>query len=109
MAVQSIAFTETSFSPRLASLVRLVQELADEDMRMLPTVLGDVVFAMERARATALRPHVGERCEVIWPGQALMMDVLLASINIESGTARIEASPGKEGIDVPAYMVVLRA
>lgn len=100
--------TGKSLTPRLVSLVHLVRELTDEEMRLFPAVLGEVLFAMERERAKALQSHVAEHCDVIWPGQAEMYDVLLASVDVESAVARVERSAGRQGIEVPVYSVVIR-
>ncbi len=104
----SCGFADTSVSPRLMALIQLVHELTDDEMRVLPVVLGEALFAMERERVVVLRSHVGDRCDVIWPGQAEMFDVVLASVDIESAVAQIKRSGSGQGFDVPAYSVVVR-
>lgn len=100
--------TARSLSQRLTSLVRLLHELDDDEVRLLPVILSEEILGMERRRAAFLQSHVGERCDVLWPGQAEIMDVVLASVDVESGTARVQSSAGKRGCDVPACAVVVR-
>jgi hypothetical protein len=102
------AVTDGQCGPRLARLVALLGELTDDEMRRLPQVFGDAMFARERERARLLLPHVGERCDVIWPGQADLIDVLLVSVDAELGVARVTSGASRQGCDVPAYSVVLR-
>ncbi|HOA72110.1 MAG TPA: hypothetical protein PL151_21330 [Phycisphaerae bacterium] len=95
-------------SPRLAALAHLVQSLDEDEMRRLPAVLSEQILARERRRARELLPHVGERCDVIWPGQAEEWDVLLGSVDVEAGIATIESSPRGRKLDVPACCVIVR-
>lgn len=95
-------------TPRLEELIRLVQAMDDAEFRRLPSILSDLILARERERARRLARHLGERCDVIWPGQAEAWDVCLVAADVAAGTARVEYSPGGRGLDVPACCVVIR-
>jgi hypothetical protein len=86
-----------------------VQSLDEDEMRRLPSVLSEQILARERRRARELLSHLGERCNVIWPGQAEEWDVVLGSVDVEAGIATIETSPRGRRLDVPACCVVVRS
>lgn len=104
----SVDVPGTEPTPRLAEMVRLLRQLDDDEFRLLPTVLSEHILERERQLARALQQKIGGRCDVIWPGQAELWDMVLIAVEEETGTARVQYSPAGRRLDIPASTVVMR-
>lgn len=92
-------------SKRLASLLAMIDELDDADMRLLPLLLGEKLTARERACAAMLQQYVGGRCSVLWPGEGELYDVTLIAVDVEKGLARVALRRDGPSLDVPPFTV----
>lgn len=99
---------ELGLTPRLSELTRLLRETSDDEFRMLHLVLSEQILLRERQFAERLRKQIGRRCDVNWPGQAELWDVLLVDVDEEAGTACIQYSNAGKRLDVPASCVAPR-
>ena len=104
---QSDTDAANACTPRVAALLRAIEELNEEEMRELLAALGQKPRALDRVRAAALRNHIGARCNVTWPGEAELFDATLVGIDEESGLVLITMSRDGPVWSVPPYTVRL--
>jgi hypothetical protein len=93
------------WTPRLEAVLRAIELLSEEELRHLPLALGDKLKALDRARAMALKKHIGARCDVIWPGEAELFDATLVGVDEDAGVAHVTMSRDGPIWNVPPYTV----
>ncbi len=92
---------------RLNALLSMIEQLDEDEMRLLPSVLGNKLMEKDRGRARALKPHVGAQCNVDWPEQADLFAVRLVSVDEEKGIVQVSTTPGQPVWSVPPYCIRL--
>lgn len=97
----------TSFSPRLMEVLLHIRDLNHHDMCTLEAFVSEIVKNGDRRRAVELKRYVGQRCDVVWPGQLEMKDALLTAVDPERVVATIERFPDVGPRDVPVHSLFM--
>lgn len=97
-----------SLSPRLVEALRQLHGLSYDDLRTLLVFVREVLVNQDQRRAQDLQQHIGERCDIGWPGQLEVNDALLTAVDSEKAVATVERFPDVKRHDVPVRAVFLR-
>lgn len=79
----------------------------DDDMRPLPSALGNKLMKEDRTSARPLKGHDSAQCNVYWPEQADLLGVILVSVDDERGVVQVRTAPGTPVWSMPPYCVKL--